>query len=53
MRISRRELVLLLVAVALTTIGWALANSYPGYDAYYHLVWGRELDAGQIPTIDA
>ncbi len=53
MRISRRELVLLLVAVALTTIGWALANSYPGYDAYYHLVWGRELFAGQIPSIDA
>jgi len=41
------------LALALTVVVWVLANSYPGYDTYYHLVWGRELLAGQIPSIDA
>ena len=53
MSFSRRELIVLALAVALTIVVWLLTNSYPGYDTYYHLVWGRELFAGQVPTIDA
>jgi len=53
MTFSRRELIVLALAVALTIVVWLLTNSYPGYDTYYHLVWGRELFAGQVPTIDA
>jgi len=53
MTFSRRELIVLALAVALTIVVWLLTSSYPGYDTYYHLVWGRELFAGQVPTIDA
>ena len=27
--------------------------TYPNYDAYYHLVWGREIVAGHLPTFEA
>lgn len=30
-----------------------LAPTYPNYDAYYHLVWGRELVHGITPTFEA
>jgi asparagine N-glycosylation enzyme membrane subunit Stt3 len=29
------------------------APTYPNYDAYYHLVWGRELVHGMTPTFEA
>ncbi len=32
---------------------FALAPTYPNYDAYYHLVWGREILAGHAPGFDA
>jgi hypothetical protein len=32
---------------------WALVPTYPNYDAYYHLVWGRELVNGHLPTFEA
>lgn len=32
---------------------WALVPTWPNYDAYYHLVWGRELLAGQTPSFEA
>jgi hypothetical protein len=32
---------------------WALVPTYPNYDAYYHLAWGRELAGGHLPTFDA
>lgn len=41
--------VLALGAVAL----WALTRTYPNYDSYYHLVWGRELLSGAAPTFEA
>ena len=53
MTFSRRELIVLALAAALTIVVWLLASSYPGYDAYYHLVWGREFFAGRVPAIDA
>jgi len=32
---------------------WALAPTYPNYDSYYHLVWGRELRSGSLPSFEA
>jgi len=32
---------------------WALAPTYPNYDSYYHLVWGRELLDGLPPSFEA
>lgn len=40
-----------LVVAALAV--WALAPTYPNYDSYYHLVWGRELLDGLTPTFEA
>jgi hypothetical protein len=40
---------LVLVAVA----AWALAPTYPNYDAYFHLSWGRQLLRGLTPTFTA
>lgn len=39
---------LALAAVAL----WALAPTYPDYDAYEHLVWGRDLLRGAAPGFE-
>lgn len=36
----------LVAAVAL----WALTRTYPNYDSYYHLVWGREVLDGSAPS---
>jgi len=30
-----------------------IAPTYPNYDAYYHLLWGRELLHGHAPSFDA
>src|SRR3954452_2366945 len=30
-----------------------IAPTYPNYDAYYHLVWGREIVHGITPTFEA
>ncbi|HEV2769981.1 MAG TPA: glycosyltransferase family 39 protein, partial [Solirubrobacteraceae bacterium] len=38
-----------LVAVAF----WWLVPTFPNYDAYFHLVWGRELLGGRAPTFEA
>jgi hypothetical protein len=40
---------LLLAAVAT----WALAPTYPNYDAYFHLDWGRQLLRGMAPSFTA
>jgi len=39
---------LALIAVA----GWALVPTYPDYDAYHHLVWGRGLFDGVRPGFE-
>ena len=51
MKLSRRELVIVALVAVLVVAAWLLADSYPSYDAYYHLVWGRELFAGNVPSI--
>ena len=46
-----------LAGVALLTlvavVFFVAAPTYPNYDAYYHLVWGRELLDGLKPTFEA
>jgi len=39
----------LLAAVGL----WLAVPTFPNYDAYYHLVWGRELLDGRSPSFEA
>ena len=51
MKISGREWLALSLLAILAVIAWLLVGSYPGFDAYYHLDWGRQLFAGQLPTI--
>jgi MFS family permease len=46
----RRELV---AGGALTLAGvaaWAVVRTYPTYDSYFALVWGRELMRGELPA---
>jgi hypothetical protein len=52
---SARRIELLVVgALAVVAVAfWALVPTYPNYDAYYHLVWGREIVAGHLPTFEA
>ena len=51
MKISGREWLALGLLAILAVIAWLAVGSYPGFDAYYHLDWGRQLFAGQLPTI--
>lgn len=34
-------------------VAFLLVPTYPNYDAYYHLVWGRELLDGMKPSFEA
>jgi hypothetical protein len=44
----------LAAAAAIAAVGlWALTRTYPNYDSYYHLVWGRELVDGLAPSFQA
>jgi hypothetical protein len=44
---------LLLVALALATlVGFLVYPTYPNYDSYYSLLWGRELLHGIKPSFD-
>jgi hypothetical protein len=39
--------------VLLTVAVWVVTRTYPNYDSYYHLVWGRELLDGAVPGFEA
>jgi hypothetical protein len=40
-------------ALALVAVGlWALVPTYPDYDAYEHLIWGRDLLHGASPGFE-
>jgi hypothetical protein len=43
----------LALAVGVAVLVWALTRTYPNYDSYYHLVWGRQLLDGLEPTFTA
>ena len=49
----RRELLVIALLAAGAVLVWALVRTYPNYDAYYHLVWGRELLDGDKPSLEA
>lgn len=45
---------LALAGLALVALTFALAvPTYPNYDSYFHLNWGRELLDGQLPNLQA
>lgn len=51
---ERRAEALAFGALALAAfVAWLLVVTYPNYDSYYHLVWGRELLGGALPSFDA
>lgn len=41
-----------LAVLAAGLLVWALAPTYPNYDSYWHLVWGRELLDGHTPSFE-
>lgn len=44
---------LVLAGLALSALaGWLLVPTYPDYDAYQHLTWGREVLRGQLPSFE-
>jgi hypothetical protein len=49
----RTELLVVGGLAVVAVLFWALVPTYPNYDAYYHLVWGRELAGGHLPTFAA
>ena len=53
-RFPRRvELAATLVAFGAAVLVWWVTRTYPNYDSYYHLVWGRELLSGSLPSFEA
>ncbi len=49
-RSARAEWIVVGALVVAAVVAWALVPTYPNYDSYYHLVWGRELLDGVKPT---
>jgi hypothetical protein len=47
------EYAALALAVLVAVLVWAITRTYPNYDSYYHLVWGRQLLDGIEPTFTA
>jgi hypothetical protein len=47
------EYTALALAVGVAVLVWAITRTYPNYDSYYHLVWGRQLLDGHEPTFEA
>jgi hypothetical protein len=41
------------IVLAASVVVWALTRTYPNYDSYFHLVWGRELLHGTAPSFEA
>ncbi len=49
----RREALAVAGLALVAIVVWILVPTYPSYDGYYHLVWGRELLDGQKPGFEA
>ena len=47
------EYTALALALGVAVLVWAITRTYPNYDSYYHLVWGRQLLDGLEPTFEA
>ena len=52
-RAARVELIVVAALAVLAVAAWAIVPTYPNYDTYYHLVWGRELLDGTKPSFTA
>ena len=52
-RERKTELYVVGAAVVAAVLFWALVPTYPNYDAYYALDWGREIVRGHLPTFQA
>jgi hypothetical protein len=52
-RSARAEWIVVGALALAAVVAWAVVPTYPNYDTYYHLVWGRELLAGTKPTFTA
>jgi hypothetical protein len=50
--VSAREGWALAGLIVAAIVGWALVPTYPDYDAYHHLVWGRDLMHGTAPGFE-
>ena len=50
---SRRQGAWIAGLAAIAVVVWALVPTYPNYDAYYSLVWGREILHGVTPSFEA
>ncbi len=49
---GRRELAVFAALGALAVVAALLVPTYPNYDTYAHLAWGRELLHGHVPRVD-
>ena len=49
MSVALRERLACAALAAAAVMAWALAPTYPDYDAYHHLIWGRDLLEGMAP----
>ncbi len=49
---SARERVALAAMLLAAVVAWALVPTYPDYDAYHHLIWGRDLLHGVAPGFE-
>ena len=52
MSVTGREAVALAALALAALLAWALVPTYPDYDAYHHLLWGRELLHGDTPGFE-
>ena len=52
-RAARVEIAVVAALAGAAIVAWAVVPTYPNYDTYYHLVWGRELLEGAKPTFTA
>jgi hypothetical protein len=43
----------LALLVVVTTVGFVVYPTFPNYDSYYSLLWGREVLDGELPSFDA
>jgi hypothetical protein len=48
----RGPAVALALLIAAVTVGTFVYPTYPNYDSYYSLIWGREALHGHLPTFD-
>ena len=49
----RREALAVAGLALVAVVVWLLVPTYPSYDGYYHLAWGRELLDGHKPSFEA